>query len=468
MESIFKWLTKEWSGERSRIYSSWFSRRLTVKDFSGIDAVLFCFLQYCFKLNVEPCRNYLTAYLKVDCKQDIKKYNIHLPNLESLNYEDASGIEQAYQEIQVAAVQAYDSYQEVDLTDHDFKVDMYEFLKEQKSRAISQIMLDSYPKLTDGSDITEVSMTVRNRLAEVDEEYDTSKISEIDFDDSSEEHNEFICMTNIPCIDDDIGGIFTRYIYTLNAQPGSGKTKFSCVHFAYQVMVKAKKDVIYYENEMSESEIRNILISYHITRVYGGKVKLPATNMNKYDSLSEEQKHIYQAAKIDLFESGKYGKLLFKEGCIVEDIEDECYNIVRNSENGVALLVIDYMGLCESKPSDSRWAKRKEQFEIITDAYVATRHIVRSCNIAALCLNQFNDKGIEAAYAAKTIRPGFVQGGHIVQRHTDYDLSMTFTEEQKQANVRELSVTKTRSTEGFSNVAFRVDLSCGIFTQINS
>ena len=85
--------------------------------------------------------------------------------------------------------------------------------------------------------------------------------------------------------------------------------------------------------------------------------------------------------------------------------------------------------------------------------------------MAAVCINQYNDEGINAAYAGKTIRPGHVQGGHIANRHTDYDLSMTYTEEQKLANLRTLANTKPRGSGGFKPVQLKTDLSISMFRQ---
>lgn len=462
MENIFKWFTEEGGSPKANVYVYWFVRQFSPKNFNGIDRLLMCFLCYCAKLSITPCRKWLEAYLKVDGKQDIKQHNIKVETMTTLDYRETSQLEEAYQILKDVALFTYDEYLKVDKSEASFKVDIYNFMHQQRADNIQKLMMDAYPHLNDGSDINEVSMKLRNNLAELDTTYDLRKISDVDYSDGIEDKMEFIAKTGMPCIDGDVGGIYTTLIYTVNAQPGAGKTRFACAHFAYRVLVEAKKDVIFYENEMSPSQIRNILIAYHIIRIYGGRVKIPDSLMNKYDEMSDEQKQIYESAKIDLFESGQYGKLIIKEGCVVERLEDECNAIMQT--NNVGLLVIDYMGLCESDPED-KWAKHKAPFEVITDAYIATRHIVRAYNIAAVCINQYNDSGIEAAYAGKQIRSGHVQGGHIVQRHTDYDLSMTFTEEQELANVRMLSVTKKRGAKGFKNVMLQVDLSVSIFRQ---
>lgn len=465
MERVFKWFTREGGDPRANIYTDWFARYFEPKDFDGVDRLLVCFLKYCSKLSVTPRKDILSAYLKVDGKQDIKKYNVRTDTMASLDYRESSQLEEAYQIISGAAQSTFDVYCSVDLTDREFKVDLYDFMSEKRSDRIQQVMMDAYPRLSDGSNIDEVSADLRNSLAELDEVYDTNKIKDVDYTTDGEELSEmhFLCKTGIPCIDFDIGGIYTRLIVTLNGQPGSGKTRFVSANYIYQVLTVAKKDVLLYALELTPGQMKNMLIAYHIIRVYGGRIKIPDSLMNKKDEMTDEQRQIYESAKIDLFESGKYGKLFIKEELVVERYRDEAMAIIKKSGN-MGLIVVDYAGIAESEP-ESKWDKKLDNYEIITQVYIITRKILKTVDISSVILNQYNDKGVDAAYAGKPIRSGYVQGGHIVQRHTDYDLSMTFTEEQELAKVRMLSVSKRRGSAGFSNVMFSTDLSVSIFRQ---
>lgn len=466
MERVFKWFTRESQCPKSNVYTYWFANHFAPSDFEGADRLLMCYLQYCAKLSVVPSKEYLSAYLKVDGKQDIKKHNVRTDTMTSLDYRESSQLEEAYRIISGAVQASYDNYISVSLEDRDFKVDVYGFMKERRAELIQETMMKAYPRLTDGSDPNEVSADLRNSLAELDEVYNTDSIRDIEFSNDDPTENDemvFIAKTGIPCVDGDIGGIYSGLIYTLNAQPGSGKTRMQLVHFVYPVMVHAKKDILYYETELSKSQVMNILIAYHIVQIYGGRVKIPDSVMNKKQEMTDEQRQIYESAKIDLFESGKYGKFIFRDELVVEKYEDEAMAIIKANPN-IGLIGVDYMGLCSSRP-ESKWDRAKEQFQIITDAYVITRNILRRTSCAAICTNQYNDKGIDAAYAGKPIRSGHVQGGHIVQRHTDYDMSMTFTEEQELAGVRMMSISKKRGAKGFKNVMFSTDLSVSIFRQ---
>lgn len=465
MERVFKWLTSEGGSEKAIAYTDWFASTFDPSNFDGINRMMACYIKYCSKLSIAPRREFLLAYLKVDGKQDVKKYNIKTDTMASYDYRESSQLEEAFRIISDLAISTYDQYTQVDLSGHEFKVDMYEFMTSLKSDLIQNAMMKAYPRLMDGSDVSEVSSNLRSELSKLDEVYDTTKLKNVDLVDTDSDEGEmhFLCKTGLPCVDGDLGGVYTRIMVTLTAQPGGGKTRLGEIHWAYQVLTVAKKDVLFYENELTAMQVKNIMIAYHITRVYGGRIKIPDSLMNKKQEMTPEQLQIYEAAKIDLFESGKYGNLIIKEECIVEKYEDEATSIIKSSGN-LGLIVIDYMGLCRSVPED-KYGKRMEQYEIITEAYEITRRILKAFDVSALCINQYNDKGIDAAYAGKPIRSGYVQGGHIVQRHTDYDLSMTFTEEQELANVRMLSVSKRRGTAGFKNVMFSTDLSVSIFKQ---
>lgn len=467
MKRIFKWLTKEGHNNLSRIYCSWFSKVFDVKDFRGLEALMVAFVKYCNSLGVVPSKDYLESYLKVDGKKDIKKYNIKTDTMGSYNYNEISQLEESYRILSEASMTVYDDYISNDIEDKDFKIYANELLSDMKKEQSEKLIIDSYTKLNEGFDVDEVSDILRSNLFNVMNKYnnkDLKRLGNATGGNKEEKGMRFICKTGIPVIDGitGAGGIYTSLIYTLTAQPGGGKTRFGEIHFAYQVMVQAKEDVIWYETELSERQTKNILIAYHIIIMFNGRVKIPDSILNKPDEMTEQQKQYYEAAKIDLFESGKYGKFFFFEQCVVEEMEDEIVPLIENYK--VGLLAIDYMGLIKSKPEDKY--HRKVKYEVITEAYELVRDLLKVYDIAALCINQYSDEGISAAYAGKTIRPGHIQGGQIVQRHTDFDMHLTYTEEQKLANVRSYSNTKSRGSAGTNgNVLFSVDLSVSLFKQ---
>lgn len=461
MEHILKWFTDRGDG-KALTYVLWFQVTFKPNDFQGLDALFACFIMYCAELGVIPCYRFLETYLKVDGMHDVKKYNIKLDDMDNYDYDQLSQLMEAFDVIKQVSLSTYDLWMNEDLTDRNFRVDMHEFMKETKSGKITNAIMRALPNLSNGSDINDVSQTLRHSLVNIDETYSLDKLNDIDATASEveEQKMELITTTGIHAIDGDIGGIYTHLIYTINAQPSGGKTRLALVHFIYRTLVLAKKNIILYETELTKTQVKNILIAYHITQLFSKKV--PDSTINK-GNLSPEQQSMYDTAKADLFESGKYGQLHILDECVVETLEDETTAIIR-SDGNIAMICIDYMGLIESRPT-GQYKQRLQGYEIITESYKLVRKLVKRYDMAAVCINQFNEQGIDAAYAGKTIKSGYVQGGHIVNRHTDYDLSLTYTEEQKLAGMRTLSNTKTRGTEGFKPVQLRVELSVSQFLQ---
>lgn len=471
MNRIFKWLCEESNEYSSVAYIKWFASNFDPSEFMGNERLMLCFIKYCGFLGITPKRAYLDAYIKVDLKSDIKKYNIKIDTLGAYDYSQVSQLEEAYQILAATAVDTFELYMQEDLSGRDFKVDLYDFIKTRKSDKIQEAFMKFYPMLTDGSDPNEVSTKMRTILTNIDKVYDVKKAKEVDFmhatkdvDDSSDDM-EFVCYTGIPCIDGDIGGIYTKLMYTLTAQPGGGKTRMSIADWAYPVLM-AGYDVYYLETEMSRNQIENALIAHHIVQIYGGRIKIPDSVMNKKKEMSPEQRQIYESAKIDLFESGKYGKFIFKLGVVAEQVEEDVLGVIREDPN-IRLVVLDYMGHCKSDPGEF-YRGKKDRYEIITDAYEGMRSALLQANFAALCLNQYNDKGIAKAEMGKHMSSGDVQGGHVVERETDYDMHLTYTEEQRIAGVRSFNTAKVRGASGFNDVLIGVDLSVSIFNQQSS
>lgn len=466
MRRVFKWLTVDGDDPKVQTYVNWFGENFEPNNFSGVDRLLACFIKYCSNLGVVPRKEFLDAYLAVDGMKDVKRFNIKTDTMTSYDYKQASQLMEAFSIISDLAKTTYTDYVSENLEGRDFKVDMHSYMSTMKSKSIQDALMETYPKLTDGSDITEASEDLVGRLSEINDTYDTNRIKTVDFApsgrNSARDKMRFIAKTGIPAIDDDYGGIMSKSIYTFNSQPKSGKTRFALCNFAYPVM-EAGEDVIFYETELSQSQVENILIAYHIVRIYKGRFKIPDSVMNKWDTMTDEQKQIYESARIDLFESGRYGKFYFMKPFVVEKAFDQISAISKVC-NKLGLVVFDYMGLAKSEPLN-KWEKRKEEYQIITDGYKVAGDIKELFDCAICCVNQYNDKGVDAAYAGKEIRPGMVQGGHIVQRHTDYDINMTYTQEQKLCGVRSLNAGLVRGAAGFNDVLLSVDIAVSIFKQ---
>lgn len=468
MNKLLKWFTSLASGA-SVVRIAWFTSRFEETEFEGVDKILVLFLKYCSWLGICAERQYLEAFLITEGKKNIKKYNIRLDTMELLNYNEPGSLEEAFRIIAQATLNKYDVCMQEELTDRTFKVDMVTFMAEQKTRRVQQVLANAFPRLTNGDDIDDAIGEMQDEVNKISKIYDKDYLDKLDFMEGKQtkpddlKRQRFLFKTQLPCIDADKGGMYSKQMWTLAGSPGSGKTRIAAIHWAYQAAMKGI-DVLFDELELEEMEVINILIAYHIAVIYNGKIKIPDREMNQGE-LSEQQKHIYEAAKIDLFESGKYGKIVIRtENLIVESLEKDMYTYLKHNKN-TQLWIIDYVGLIKSKPT-GLYTKHLQKYEIITEAFELIKDIAKIADIGVLALNQYTDEGNKAVAAGKSVLPGYMQGGQVVQRHSDYDIAMGMTEEQKIANMRTLSTVKVRAAKGFQMIPYVVDLAISIFRQM--
>lgn len=469
MDRLIKWFTLPEEETQARLV--WFTDSFVNASFQGVDAMLMQFLKYCAELGVPAKRTYLEVFLRTEGKKCIKKNNIRLDTMSPLNYDEPGSLEEAYRVIAAATLTRYDICVKTDLTDKVFKVEMKTFIQMQKTVELQKVFADTYPKLVNGSSDEDIIQDLQVLLDSIATQYDVAKLDNLDFimgrayTKGERNKQTFLFKTGIPCIDGDMGGFYSKQCWTFTGPPGGGKTRFAAIHFAYQAAVYYKLDVLFDELELTASEVENILIAYHIANIYGGKIKIPDNIMNR-NQMSEQQSRFYESARIDLFESeGKYGKIVISTDSLeVESLKKKRLQYFKLNRKTL-LWVVDYLGLLRSKPLN-KFERQLAGYEIIELGIKKIKDIAKIADIGALCVCQYNDEGVKASEAGKTIMPGMVQGGHVIQRHSDYDIAMAMTLEQKLANMRTLSIIKQRSAAGFTNVPLQVDLSVSIFRQM--
>lgn len=470
MDKIFKYFVKEFPNTVR--YINWFVKNFPEDEFSGIDKVLYFFLEYCSHLGIIAKKKYLLVFLDTELKKLVRQHNIRVDSLTAnFNYDEIAAFEQAVQTISTATVDYYDKFCEVEALDDlsEFKVELSLFMNQNLQNKIMSTFTDQFSKMTQGGDIILVADETRTALSGAREVYNVEKLSTLDFAVREQQDTgdtigkaRLITKTGIPAIDEDYGGLFTKALITFAGQPGGGKTRFLLAVYVYPSLVYSKVGVFMNELELEDYEINNILISIHIANLY--KLKIPDRDMNRGD-LSDEQRKIVESARIDLFESGKYGKFkLDTKPLAVEGLYDSTMNILRTHPE-IKVWCCDYLGLIRSNPSDKY--SRKNRADIIDEALVNAKLIAKDGDVASVCVNQYNDEGNKAAYAGKPITVGMIQGGQSIQRHSDYDVAITFTEEQRVAQMRMISTTKVRSAVGFNNVPLGIDLACSRWTQLN-
>lgn len=463
---IFKWFIQD--DASSRI--TWFAAKFGPEEFEEVDKLLAVFLEYCAELDIVAERKYLIAFMKTEGKKHIVAHNIKVQSIDNFDYSDPSSLEEAYQVLLSTVLSTYDEYVKESIEDESFAVDMKLFMSTKKAERTLKIMADAFPKISNGTDIDLAIEDMQYKLDKTQLVYDTEYIKKLDFLEGKKSAGgnkncmKFICRTGMLCVDGDAGGIYTSQIHAFTGSPGSGKTRYICSSYIYHALTEAKVDVLLDELELKDVEIENMIIAHHIVNLYGGKIKIPDSVMNT-GNMSEEQKQYYEAARIDLFESGKYGKLTIRtDELIVERMKKDMYTYLRKNRKTM-LWVIDYAGLATSKPID-KYAKHLDGYEIIRELYKGAKDIAKVADIGVVIVNQFTKEGNQAAAAGKRIMPGHVEGGQIVERHADYDYVMCMTEEQELANRCTFSTVKKRAAAGFQNVPVMTDRSVSIFKQI--
>lgn len=469
MDKLFKYFSLD--SPVTEAYIMWFVNSFPESEFTGINKVLYLFLEYCSTLGITAKREYLLIFLSTDLKKLVKKYNIRIDSLTAnFSYDEINAFEQAVRVISSATIDTYDAYCSIEVEDNvsNFKVLVQEFMNNNSTERLTNVFTEQFSKMSQGSDVIEVAEDTKVALSSITEIYNIDKISRLDFligndtsDTNSSNYAKLISKTGIPAIDEDYGGLFSKALVTFAGQPGSGKTRFLCACFIYPALVKYKVGVRLDELELSDYEIKNILISIHIANLY--KIKIPDRDINRND-LDDNQRQIVESARIDLFESGKYGRLMLStKGLVVERLYEEAISYFKLNRD-VKIWCIDYIGRIKSEPYDKY--SRKTTAEIIDTSLITVKDVAKLADICVVCANQYNDEGNKSAFAGKPITVGMIQGGQSVQKHSDYDIAMTYTSDQKMANLRMLSTTKDRASIGFQYVPVQVDLSISRFTQI--
>jgi hypothetical protein len=214
---------------------------------------------------------------------------------------------------------------------------------------------------------------------------------------------------------------------------------------------------------LSEAEVKNILVAHHIIHLFKGKVKIPDSIINTGQYTDEQARYI-EAARIDLFESGKYGKVkIDTDKLYIEDMEENMFSFLRRNKN-TKFICIDYAGIAQSKPKE-KFAKHLDKYEIIEKLYEKAKFIAKEAGVAFLILNQFTREGEAASEVGKTILASHIQGGMVTGRYADYSIVATATLEQRQSNMIMMSTEKVRAASGFRNVPYNLDLSISRFSQ---
>ena len=447
--------------QRRAALLSWFTASFPKQEFSGGERILYEFFAYASKLGVCLKSNYMDIFLATELKKLIVAENIKVPGTESIQLDTPSGIETA-----TAITREYMSNmyfrlsQPNNLNLDDFIVYASEWLSKRRDKRIQEALTQAYDIISDTSNMENAAAFIQGAMADVEEIYADDVLEDLEYDNatSNKEHLEMLCDTGIDPIDADIGGIYETQLGGIEAQPGAGKTRFTLGVWVYRAAVVYKRNVAFYAMEQSVAEIRSILIARHVFELFG--IIVDAKLIWKGD-VPEDAKQKVETARFDLFESGKYGKIVIFDKVLYYDTLVETFKKDDRLHGPFKMIAVDYIGLIEQ--SEKRKGRALEDYQVIGRSMRRFKRYVRLTRKCGIAISQFNAKGITAGEADKEITTDMAQGGIEVYRNTDFNLDMSYTPQMRANNQRRFSQAKVRNSAGFGTFVAQTRLACAYF-----
>lgn len=444
MHNIFACFVDSDGDSRRPVYASWFVETFPSTEFIEDELLFYKYMEYCAILGVSCKRKYLEVWCSTELRKTLASTKVKVPGCEAINMNDPLGFEEVFKVSQQVLLDDFDALCNIDTPVIDFPVECAKFMNDRKSERIVAILSKSFDMLQTTNDAKVAGDYAISQLEVVDYIYDEAVLEDLVSGRTERDTLAFITDYGLPAIDTDSGGIYTTQLVDVEAQSGSGKTRFTLGHPVYNAAVKYHKNVLFYALEQSKVEIENMLIARHIFSLYG--VQITDTIIAR-DEVPEEYKSYVEAARIDLFESGKYGKIEIREDILYAESIIRTITMHDKLLGPFDLICIDYVGLIESKPV--AYQRELTQADIISLSLKLLKRFARKRKRGVFTVSQFNAAGINAGKADKEISTDMAQGGMSVYRHTDYNIAISMTDEMKAMGKRRFSQPKVRSSAGF-------------------
>jgi len=451
-------------------YASWFLDSFPEEEFVKTERLFFKMLELSVKFAIPLTEKYIRTYIASEMRNYILKSKIKVEGTEELNnFEDLVQLESLVARTKdVILGNYYDLLNEAaDIDEFIAEADM--FMSERLDERVMDILQKSYEMrsaMVDGkTGIGDASNFLVEETSYVTEVYDKEKLEELASDTlMSQGSMLFVTDTGIPGIDSDTLGGHAGQMYGIEAGPGIGKTRFACGVWTYRAAVYHKKDVAYFALEQSKKEIEALLIARHFYELYSEEMD---SKLILFDKVPEKYKKKVIAAKMDLFESGKYGKIFIRAGAMLylENFIDKI-KMLDKLQGPFDMIVIDYMGLLEQKPrKKNEYTKELQDYEIIKRGYKKFKRYLMNSQKFGIAVNQLNAKGAEKAKKGQDVDTMDAQGGMEVYRSTDYNMTIIATPEMEAKKVREITSPKKRNSEGIGRILCRVRMACCLWVQ---
>lgn len=468
MDKIFGYLIARGDAAKdtkSLGYAMWFVDSFPSAEFSGDELMFWHFLDYCARLSVPAKQKYLDVWLSIDALKLMLSENIKVPGCETINFTDPVAVETAFRTTCDVLRDDFTTLLSMDIDVEDFPVDMSRFINTRKGERLVACMTKSFNIMNDTDDATKAAEYCSAELNMIELIYDETILEDLE-DEVRYQVDDNLKITDwgLPAVDNDSHGIFGGQCVGIEAQPGAGKTRLAIGHLAYNAAVYNHKDVLYWSFEQDVGELKAMLIARHVHTLFNLTI---ADELIFHNLVPEDLKQYVEAARIDLFESGKYGKLVLL--CEVPYVESFIKRLrtLNQLKGPFDLIIMDYMGLMESNATGYSSYSR-DRYLIIADAYKYSKRYARKTKKGVVCVGQFNDNGIRAGEADKKILTDMAQGGIAVYRNTDYNIAISYTDEMEARQQRRISQPKKRSTVGFGTFMTNTLLGCCVYQQVAS
>lgn len=446
MNELFKYFTsRNDDRDPERVaYTSWFISTFPISEFKEEEFYFYSFMDFCSKLE-RPCKlEYLEYFLSTEVRALLAKSKVKVKGTESITLTDPLAFETVYKTTCEVLRDNTKVLEQLPAEIDDFVVEVQSFMVERRNQRLTQALSDVYSTLGETHSAVDATNYALEQITIINDIYSAENLEDLVSANVDASKFEFITDTGLPAIDKDSGGIYQTQLLGIEAQPGTGKTRLA-VMLSYRAATLYNKAVLFIPLEQSKFELECMYVALHMFYLYNVQV---SDDIIRKGKLPDDLKPLYEAAKIDLFESGKYGKIVIHETVLyVENFIAKITNLDK-LQGPFDLIVIDYMGLMESNGTLGNY-KYKDAYLIIKDAYKLFKRYLRKVRKGGIAVAQFNDKGIEAGKADKTIETNHAEGGIAVYRNTDYNLAISMTEAMRAQQKRRFSQPKVRSTAGF-------------------
>lgn len=450
--------------EKRQGYLQWFCSTFPTSHFRMEDFILRVYAEYCANLQVDLARRYMDDYLELNLRSILVLEHIHVSGTESISFDDPVGLSTAVLTTKHVILDIFEELEAINENVDDFKVGADVFRRRRLNERLTEVLQEAYSYIQ--QDSAEALDYISNEVASMQYIYGEDIIEELDYNKANNDYGEFVCDSGISFIDNDIRGLYSGQLGGVEAQPGAGKTRFVLGVWVYRAITVFKKNVIFYALEQSRGEVKAILVARHLFALFGIQMDSKYIYRNEIPAGYEEK---VEAAKIDLFESGKYGKCFICDRVLYLDTFIGTITMLDKLHGPFDVLAVDYMGLIEqfdvNKPRRG-YIEHLKDYQVIGRAFRWFKRYLKKTRKSGIGISQFNEKGISAGLDDELITTFMAQGGIEVYRNTDWNLALSFTTEMKVQQKMRVSQPKVRDSGGFGRAMMDTRLGFAYFYQM--